>query len=115
MNSLISGGTRTETRRAEKNVFGSRASPLSKGPDDRALLPLSQGLDPDPLVPRFNEAAWIDLQDVRDCTACFIPLAFYSAARFFKRRILGTSAHEQVREICALDIEISSKEQGKNS
>ena len=115
VNSLISGGSRTETRRAEKNVFGSRASPLSKSPDDRALLPLSQGLDPDPLVPRFNEAAWIDLQDVRDCTACFIPLVFYFAARFFRRRILGTSAHEKVREICALDIEISSKEQGENS
>ena len=115
VNSLISGGSRTETRRAEKNVFGSRASPLSKSPDDRALLPLSQGLDPDPLVPRFNEAAWIDLQDVRDCTACFIPLAFYSAARFFRKRILGTSANEKVREICALDIEISSKEQGESS
>ena len=76
---------------------------------------LSQGLDPDPLVPRFNEAAWIDLQDVRDCTACFIPLAFYSTARFFRRRILGTSAHEKVREICALDVEISSKEQGQSS
>ena len=34
VNSLISGGSRTETRRAEKNVFGSRASPLSKGLDD---------------------------------------------------------------------------------
>ena len=66
-------------------------------------------------IPRFNEAAWIDLQDVRDCTACFIPLAFYSAARFFRRRILGTSANEKVREICALDIEISSKEQGQSS
>ena len=76
---------------------------------------LSQGLDPDPLVPRFNEAAWIDLQDVRDCTACFIPLAFYSAARFFRRRILGTSANEKVREICALHVEISSKEQGQSS
>ena len=74
-------------------------------------LPLSQGLDPDPLVPRFNEAAWIDLQDVRDCTACFIPVAFYSAARLFKRKILGTSANEKVREICAL----ISKEQGQSS
>ena len=66
-------------------------------------------------IPRFNEAAWIDLQDVRECTACFIPLMFYSAARFFRRRILGTSANEKVREICALDIEISSKEQGESS
>ena len=66
-------------------------------------------------IPRFNEAAWIDLQDVRDCTACFIPLALYSAARFFRRRILGTSANEKVREICALHVEISSKEQGQSS
>ena len=62
-----------------------------------------------------NEAAWIDLQDVRDCTACFIPLAFCSAARFFRGRILGTSANEKVRDICALDIDISSKEQGQSS
>ena len=97
VNSLISGGSRTETRRAEKTVFGDRASPLSKGMDDRAPH-LSQGLDPDPLVPRFNEAAWIDLGDVRDWTACFIPLVYYSAARFFRSRILGTSANEKVRE-----------------
>ena len=35
----------TETRRAEKNLFWDRASPLSQGLDDRPLL-LSEGMDP---------------------------------------------------------------------
>ena len=113
MNSLISGGSRTETRRAEKNVFGSRAPPLSKGPDDQAPLPTY--LKVWIRIPRFNEAAWIDLQDVRDWTACYIPLAFYSAARLFRRRILGTSVNEKVREICALEIEKRSEKQGQSS
>ena len=64
---------------------------------------------------RLNEAAWIDLQDVRDRAACFIPLAFYSAARLLKRKILGTSANEKVREICALDMEKRSIKQGQSS
>ena len=36
----------TEAQRANKIFFGDQAPPLSKGLDDQALLPLSQGLDP---------------------------------------------------------------------
>ena len=51
----------------------------------------------------LNEAAWIDLQDVRDCPTWFIPLAFYSAAGFLRRRILGTQfcRRKSERNLCA--------------